>query len=181
MKKLNKKGFTLIELLAVIVILAILVAVAIPAVTRYLNTAREGTYADNAQAAISVVRNDVISTFGAASSKAYGLNTGACYDTVNDKVLTDKTTEAACTAVNNAVWNDTTINEMLEKKLKTSPYGADYDNTSYVLVKLNPADGSYTYSICLTDGTRGISANEDVIATTGVTNFEECPKPAAAQ
>ena len=62
MKKLkNNKGFTLIELLAVIVILAILVAVAVPAVTRYLNTARKGTFASNAQAAISVVRNDVIS------------------------------------------------------------------------------------------------------------------------
>ena len=62
MKKLkNNKGFTLIELLAVIVILAILVAVAVPAVTRYLNTARKGTFASNAQAAISVTRNYVIS------------------------------------------------------------------------------------------------------------------------
>lgn len=62
MKKLinNKKGFTLIELLAVIVILAILVMVAIPAVTKYLNTARQGTFTDNAQSAISAVRNDVI-------------------------------------------------------------------------------------------------------------------------
>ena len=32
MKKLNKKGFTLIELLAVVVILAILVTVSVPAV-----------------------------------------------------------------------------------------------------------------------------------------------------
>lgn len=62
MKKLlnNKKGFTLIELLAVIVILAILVMVAIPAVTKYLNSARQGTFADNAKSAISAVRNDVI-------------------------------------------------------------------------------------------------------------------------
>ena len=62
MKKIlkNKKGFTLIELLAVIVILAILVMVAIPAVTRYLNSARQGTFADNALAAISAVRNDMI-------------------------------------------------------------------------------------------------------------------------
>ena len=62
MKKLlnNKKGFTLIELLAVIVILAILVMVAIPAVTKYLNAARQGTFADNAKSAISAVRNDVI-------------------------------------------------------------------------------------------------------------------------
>ena len=42
MKK-NNKGFTLIELLAVIVILAILVAVAIPSVTKYLNDARRGS------------------------------------------------------------------------------------------------------------------------------------------
>ena len=73
MKKLkNNKGFTLIELLAVIVILAILVAVAIPAVTRYLNTARKGTYASNAQAAISVVRNEVISD-GITAQTTYDL------------------------------------------------------------------------------------------------------------
>jgi len=74
MKKLinNKKGFTLIELLAVIVILAILVMVAIPAVTKYLNAARQGTFADNAQAAISAVRNDVIKN-GKGDSK-YTLN-----------------------------------------------------------------------------------------------------------
>ncbi len=64
MKKLNnnKKGFTLIELLAVIVILAIIVMIAIPAVTKYLNAARQGTFADNAHSAISAVRNDVIKT-----------------------------------------------------------------------------------------------------------------------
>ena len=56
----NRKGFTLIELLAVIVILAILVMVAIPAVTKYLNTARAGTYVDNAKNAIDAVRTDVI-------------------------------------------------------------------------------------------------------------------------
>lgn len=60
MKKLNKKGFTLIELLAVIVILAILVAVAVPAVSRYLATARDGAFKDNAQIAISAVRNDYL-------------------------------------------------------------------------------------------------------------------------
>ena len=62
MKKLlnNKKGFTLIELLAVIVILAILVMVAIHAVTKYLTESRKGTFSDSALSAISTVRNDVI-------------------------------------------------------------------------------------------------------------------------
>ena len=34
--KLNKKGFTLIELLAVIVILGVLLAIAIPSVTKHI-------------------------------------------------------------------------------------------------------------------------------------------------
>lgn len=60
--KNNKKGFTLIELLAVIVILAILVAVAVPAVMRYLSQARRGTFASNANEAISSVRTDTTMT-----------------------------------------------------------------------------------------------------------------------
>ena len=59
MKKLNNKGFTLIELLAVIVILAILVALAVPSVTTYLNGARKSTYAINAKTAITAVRDDI--------------------------------------------------------------------------------------------------------------------------
>ncbi len=64
MKKLknNKKGFTLIELLAVIVILAILIAVAVPAVMRYLESSRKNTFASNAEQAISAVRTDVAYT-----------------------------------------------------------------------------------------------------------------------
>ena len=42
MKK-NKKGFTLIELLAVIVILGLLMAIAIPSVTRYITQSRKKT------------------------------------------------------------------------------------------------------------------------------------------
>ena len=68
----NKKGFTLIELLAVIVILALLVAVAIPAVTKYLNTSRKGVFADNAAAAISAVRNQTIID-GITGTKTYTL------------------------------------------------------------------------------------------------------------
>ena len=86
MRKLkNNKGFTLIELLAVIVILAILVAVAVPAVTRYLDTARKGTFASNANAAISAVRNDVIAK-GVTTTTVYNL---AAINGLLDKQLKD--------------------------------------------------------------------------------------------
>ena len=39
----NKKGFTLIELLAVIVILVLLMAIAIPSVTKYITESRKKT------------------------------------------------------------------------------------------------------------------------------------------
>jgi len=45
----NEKGFTLIELLAVIIILGILMLVAIPSVTTYINSSRKSAYVDTAQ------------------------------------------------------------------------------------------------------------------------------------
>ena len=72
LKKLNKKGFTLIELLAVIVILSLLVAVSVPAVSRYLNSARKGIYAVDAKTAIGAVRDEV-QYQGITTAKKYKL------------------------------------------------------------------------------------------------------------
>ena len=71
MKK--KRGFTLIELLAVIVILALLVALAIPAVTKYLDTSRRNAFAINANQAIEAVRKDVIQK-GVSIDTTYSLS-----------------------------------------------------------------------------------------------------------
>ena len=55
----NNKGFTLIELLAVIIILGILMIIAIPSVTRYINDSRRSAYVDTAKEIISGARNFV--------------------------------------------------------------------------------------------------------------------------
>ena len=54
---MKNKGFTLIELLAVIIILGILMIIAIPSVTKYINDSRKSAYIDTAKQIISGARN----------------------------------------------------------------------------------------------------------------------------
>ena len=56
---MNKKGFTLIELLAVIVILGVLLMIAIPKVSQYINRSKKDSFVDEAKLYIDAVRNDL--------------------------------------------------------------------------------------------------------------------------
>ena len=60
MKRLNKKGFTLIELLAVIVILGVLLAIAVPAVTKYINSSKKSTFISNVKQYADSARTDAL-------------------------------------------------------------------------------------------------------------------------
>ncbi len=57
----NRRGFTLIELLAVIVILAILLAVAIPMVTKYITDSRKDSMITTAKEFADTVEKDATS------------------------------------------------------------------------------------------------------------------------
>lgn len=57
----NNKGFTLIELLAVIVILAILLAIAIPQVNKYITNSRKESLITTAKDFIDAVKKDATS------------------------------------------------------------------------------------------------------------------------
>jgi len=59
MKKMNKKGFTLIELLAVIVILGLLMAIAIPSVTKYITQSRKKTLVSTINNYVSALQTQV--------------------------------------------------------------------------------------------------------------------------
>ena len=53
----NNKGFTLIELLAVIIILGVLMIIAVPSVTTYINNSRKDTYIDTAHELLGAAKH----------------------------------------------------------------------------------------------------------------------------
>lgn len=61
MKRLmqNRKGFTLIEIIVVVVVLAVLMAVAVPSVLKYVNEADDAKYMAEARSIYSVMKIDL--------------------------------------------------------------------------------------------------------------------------
>ena len=72
MKKMNKKGFTLIEMLAVIAIIAVLVAIIVPAVGSSTTKAKASTDAANLRSVLSAATIEYAET-----GKLDGLNVDA--------------------------------------------------------------------------------------------------------
>ena len=124
----NKKGFTLIELLAVIVILGVLLAIAIPAVAKYINSAKKSTYVDNVQSYVKAARQEVL-----INNSPYALP-------VNENEAT--------------VIYFKTLSSALDNGGKTSSYGGTFDEgkSFIVIVNENNADDPrYVYYIAAID------------------------------
>lgn len=137
MKKLNKKGFTLIELLAVIVILAVVLGIAIPAVSQYITKSRKNGYVDNLLQFIDAARK------GATLGDDYSLPVDNNHATVV---------------------KFSTLAIALEKGGKNSSYGNQWDPNSFVvIVNSNTADSpKYDYYVIASDGkyVTGVSSTE---------------------
>ena len=150
MKLNNKKGFTLIELLAVIVILAILLAIAIPSVSKYINTAKKSTYIENVQEYATAARNELFLT-----NSDYELP-------VNNNYATIITFKALAQSVENGG--------------KKSSYGAEFvEDYSYVVI-VNDGTAEkphYSYYIAALDEKGYAIGILDGSATAGVIKYDE--------
>ncbi len=122
---MNKKGFTLIELLAVIVILGLLMAIAIPSVTRYITQSRKKTLASTIDQYITDVATNVNdNSWGALSdgSKLYLI------------------------PVSNMDWSCVKL-----EKGGSNPFGNWIEGQTFVGVHYNAKDFSYEYYFTFID------------------------------
>lgn len=71
----NKKGFTLVEVIVVLVILAILIAIAVPSVMKYIDDANEAKYLAEARAAYIATEAEVTKDYGDNKSIDYSIYT----------------------------------------------------------------------------------------------------------
>ena len=146
MRKTNKKGFTLIELLAVIIILGVLMLIAIPSVTEYINSSRKSAFVSTAKQYISAVMNKT--------------------NEYQDFVFTDPT-KIYYVPVSNVPENSCVSLE----KGGTSPFG-EWE-TAYVAVTFDAVKDSYSYYFTghdkalygMTGVTQDVMENDDVEAT----------------
>ena len=58
-KTKDKKGFTLIELLAVIIILGVLLLIAVPTISKYIENSRKNTYVNTIKTMVNSVSTAV--------------------------------------------------------------------------------------------------------------------------
>ena len=126
MKIINNKGFTLIELLAVIIILAILMTLAITAMSGYIRDAKKDTFITTAQqyanaARLSFVNGEYDATLMPAR--------GQCLAVAVDSIA-------------------------LESGSHKSSFGQDYTSNSYIIIFNNTSTGQdkYEYYIQMEDG-----------------------------
>ena len=143
MKKLNKKGFTLVELLAVIVILGVLMIVAIPAMSRYIENSRKDVFVNNAKRYISAARYSLL-------EDGYKCNNGTSSVSCGISDV-NGTTKVVVPVSLISIENDTGM----------SPWNKTFDGTkAYVIVQQVSGKIVYKFRGC-DEGKNGITTEID--------------------
>ena len=171
MKRLNKKGFTLVELLAVIIILAIVVGITIPAVLNTINSSRKSGGRDAAEIVANWIDDQyVVSSVDPGSLDAAWKDAAVCTEN-GSKCLTGVDVANSNTAFYNAAG------------LKTG----DVDKVS---IKINSTTGKSCVTLYVkSDGNYYISSNaktqryvagKGCDSTTGAAGYYVCNAAADA-
>lgn len=120
----NKKGFTLVEVIVVLVILAILIALAVPSVMKYIDDANEAKYLAEARAAYVAVEREIAVDY--SDDKNF---------TINEEMLTEVKKDCGF-KVTEVVINPTDAKEPNDIKSYTITFESPSSNNSVQKVEI---------------------------------------------
>ncbi len=143
----NKKGFTLIELLAVIVIMGILLMIAIPAMTRYMENARKDTFVDTAK------------SYSNAVADLWASDGLTCGGTVSTAVDVDKyyyVPFSSSGSISAGAGSGETTIDLIDQGGKSSWGGRNIQGYVLIHVTASGTNRKTKFYVAMSDGTHGI-------------------------
>ena len=132
MKKTNNKGFSLIELIIVIAIMAVLVAIIAPNLTKYLGKSKKNTDTKN--------QDEIESTLKTCITD---------YEMENDELLSDGGSLTITWAASGATLSsgNATFKDIVEKAIETSKTKSKENSSKYAQAVIKKNSGTYKITV----------------------------------
>lgn len=139
MKQIDKKGFTLVELLAVMVLLSILLAIAVPAYYSYIQKSQKGAY-QSAEKSLTTAAMDAMLDCVNNRGKEFCKN----------KRLPESDNEYVKMTLEDLIKG--AYMDSIHDPKDRSRYCSEQNSYAYVLKNPESGKGGYTYYACLVCG-----------------------------